>query len=83
MFDNPMGKKVTTAHYLHVPYFCLSGIEKECRVIRDFYWKDPITKMFENRVLMALSKAPSHQRGEEPMPPYIHILTPANFFQNE
>ena len=64
---------------------CVSGIEKECRVIRGFYWKDPITKMFKDKVLVGGSSSKSHgqQRGEEPMPPYINILTPANFFQNE
>ena len=26
------------------------AIEKECRVIRDFYWRGPVKKMFEKKV---------------------------------
>ena len=66
-------------------FSAVSGIEKECRVIRDFYWKDPITKMFNEKVLVGPSKSHSHQRGtsEESMPPFINIRAPTNFFQNE
>ena len=27
-----------------------TAIEKECRVIRDFYWRVPVKKMFEKKV---------------------------------
>lgn len=58
----------------------LIGIEKECRVIRDFHWKTPLTKLFDTKVIIGHFRS---QQGEDPMPPYIHMLTPANFFQNE
>ena len=51
-------------------------------MIRDFYWKTPLTKLYENHVLIGQSKG-HHGQGEEQMPQYMHILTPAHFFQNE
>ena len=41
--------------------------------------------MLKDKVLVGGSSSKSHsqQRGEEQMPPYMNILAPANFFQNE
>ena len=49
-------------------------------MIRDFHWKTPLTKLFDTKVIIGHFRS---QQGEDPMPPYIHMLTPANFFQNE
>jgi hypothetical protein len=40
--------------------------------------------MFKDKVLVGgASSSKAHRGGEEQMPPYMNILAPANFFQNE
>lgn len=56
----------------------LLGIEKECRVIRDYYWKPPIDTLFETKVLHSGPPTVTH-----PDKPFLHMLTPGNFQSNE
>ena len=58
------------------------GIAKECRVIRDYYWKEPIRKLFQNQILHGQSKSAVIQLGVESAP-FLFMLIPANFFANE
>ncbi len=50
------------------------GIEKECRVIRDFYWEPPIEQLFESRVLRSSTQSDK---------PFLTALSLANFHINE
>lgn len=54
--------------------YATAGIEKECRVIRDYYWKPPIEQLFVNKMLLSATN---------PDKSFLQMLTPGNFQATE
>ena len=68
---------------LHSILFVLfKGIEKECRVIRDYYWRNRLQDLFETKVLSAGS-AGSRSAGNDSTMQSLLVLSPSVFQANE
>lgn len=48
-----------------VVFVSLAAIEKECRVIRDYYWRSPVKRLFEMEVRYLMGNPPDI--GESPL----------------
>lgn len=58
----------------------LLGIDKECRVIRDYFWNKPLVALFEDKILSSGSgNTRSHDNALQP----LLVLTPGVFQANE
>ncbi len=54
------------------PTCTFTGIEKECRVIKEYYWRPLVKKMFEEKVCTC-SLVPSGKPGDEANVLVLHV----------
>ena len=58
----------------------LLGIDKECRVIRDYFWNKRLVALFEDKILSSGSgNTRSHNNSLQP----LLVLSPGVFQANE
>ncbi|CAI8028338.1 Retinoblastoma-like protein 1 [Geodia barretti] len=58
------------------------AIEKECRVIRDFYWRGPMKRMFEKKELSGL-QAGNLKHSVTIDSAFVNMISYANFHSNQ